>query len=154
MTRVVWQWVRQQIHTAVLNAGFDDLNPAHVAVFRYPTPDGMRPSDLAEDMQITKQSVNDLLGHLERRGYLVREHDPQDSRNRLIRLTDRGRQVEDITWAAAAQAERRAGELLGADQLDEFRRLLVDLVSRLGAVSDGVAPQRFLAGDTAGRRDG
>src|ERR1035437_5306865 len=96
MTRLVWQWVRRQIHAQVLSAGYDDLNPAHVAIFRYPPPVGMRPSDLADEMQITKQSVNDLLGHLERRGYLVRDPDPVDSRSRRIRLTDRGHEVEEL----------------------------------------------------------
>jgi hypothetical protein len=67
LSRLVWQWVRQEISAAVLAAGYDDLNPAHVAVFRNPTIDGRRPSELAEEMQITRQSVNELLGHLERR---------------------------------------------------------------------------------------
>jgi len=86
LTRVVWQWVRREIHAGVVAAGYDDLSPAHLAAFRNPTPDGMRPSQLAEEMQITKQSVNEVLGHLERRGYLVREPDPDDSRSRRIRL--------------------------------------------------------------------
>jgi DNA-binding MarR family transcriptional regulator len=131
LCRFVWQWVREQIHGAVIAAGYDDLNPAHVAVFRNPSIDGMRPSQLADEMQITKQSVNELLGHLERQGYLVRERDPADSRSRRIRLTTRGRAVEAVTGRAAEQAERDAGELIGADRMDELRRTLTDLVSVL-----------------------
>jgi DNA-binding MarR family transcriptional regulator len=132
MTRVVWQSVRQQIHAEVVAAGFEDLNPAHVAIFRFPTAEGMRPSDLADEMQITKQSVNELLGHLERQGYLVREPDPTDSRSRRIRLTDLGRQLEDVVVGAAARADRIAAELLGEDRFEEFLRTLSDLASLLG----------------------
>ena len=132
LTRLVWQWVRSRIYAEVVAAGFDDLNPAHVAVFRYPTADGMRPSDLAEEMQITKQSVNELLGHLERRGYVVREPDPNDSRSRRIRLTDRGRELEDVTWKAAQCAEREAADLVGPERVRELRRTLSDLVDVLG----------------------
>ena len=139
LSRLVWQWVRQCIHAEVRAAGFDDLNPAHVAVFRFPTAEGMRPSDLAEEMQITKQSVNDLVGHLERRGYLVREPDPNDSRSRRIRLTDRGRELEDVAYRAAARAERRAGELLGEDRLHVLRRDLADLVVLLGIAAASTA---------------
>ncbi len=141
MTRLIWQWVRRQIHAQVLAAGYDDLNPAHVALFRYPTPDGMRPSALAEEMQITKQSVNDLLGHLERQGYLVREPDPTDNRSRRIRLTDRGHEVEELVWRAAESAEGTVGELLGEDRFQELHRALVDLVALLRLSGDTAAPQ-------------
>ena len=80
LSRHVWQWVRREIHAATVEAGFDDLTPAHVAAFRNPTLDGFRPTGLADEMQITKQSVNEILGHLERHGYLTREPDPSDNR--------------------------------------------------------------------------
>jgi DNA-binding MarR family transcriptional regulator len=141
MTRYVWQWVRQQIHDEVVAAGFEDLNPAHVGIFRYPSPEGMRPSELADEMQITKQSVNDLLGHLEQRGYLVREPDPVDSRSRRIRLTDLGRELEDAVWSAAASAERTAATLIGEDRVQELRRTLADLVAVLGLDGDEETPR-------------
>ena len=79
---VGWQWVREQVFNGVRAAGYDDLNPAHVALFRYPTLDGLRPIEIAERMQITKQSVHELLTHMEQRGYLVREPDPSNRRAR------------------------------------------------------------------------
>ena len=75
MLRVVWQWVRDQLYAGVVAAGFDDLNAAHVGLWRYPGLEGLRPSQLADRVGITKQSVNDLLGHLERHGYLFRVPD-------------------------------------------------------------------------------
>lgn len=128
----MWQWVRGEVHAAAVAAGYDDLNPAHTAVFRNPSVEGMRPSELADEMQITKQSVNELLGHLERRGYLVREPDPADSRSRRIRLTDQGRQLERVVEQAAADAEAKAAELIGADRVHELRSALAELVTLLG----------------------
>ena len=58
-------------------AGYDDLTPAQVGVFRYPGPDGYRPSEIATNLEVTKQSVNDLLGEVERKGYVTREADPR-----------------------------------------------------------------------------
>jgi DNA-binding MarR family transcriptional regulator len=131
LARLVWQWVRAEIHAAVVAAGYDDLNPAHVAVFRNPSVEGMRPSELADEMQITKQSVNQLLGHLERRGYLGREPDPADSRGRRIRLTDQGHKLEAVVTQAAADAERKAADLIGDDRIADLRHTLADLVARL-----------------------
>jgi DNA-binding MarR family transcriptional regulator len=56
--------------------------------------DGLRPIELAERLRITKQSVNDLLGHLEQHGYLIREPDPADRRARVLRLTAKGQHFE------------------------------------------------------------
>jgi DNA-binding MarR family transcriptional regulator len=131
MMRVLWQWVRRELHAGVVAAGYDDLNPAHVSLFRNPGPDGARPSELAEEMQITKQSVNELLGYMERRGYLVREPDPTDSRSRRIRLTETGRQLQDVVWDAARHAERQAAEIVGEDRMHDLRRTLSDLVTAL-----------------------
>jgi DNA-binding MarR family transcriptional regulator len=137
LSRVVWQWVRQEIHAEVVAAGYDLLNPSHVGVFRNPGPDGMRPSALADEMQITKQSVNELLGYLERSGYLVREPDPTDSRGRLIRLTDLGLQLQDVVWQAAANAERKAAAIIGEDRMDDLRGILTDLVTQLPLTGNG-----------------
>ena len=135
LTRQVWQWVRQSVAAEVAAAGFTDLNPAHVAVFRNPAPDGMSPSELAEQLQITRQSVNELLGHLEQHGYLVREPDPRNSRRRRIRLTGQGREVQAIVRTAAWRAERTAAELLGEHRLADLRRNLTDLVALLDSAA-------------------
>jgi DNA-binding MarR family transcriptional regulator len=135
LTRQVWQWVRQSVAAEVATAGFTDLNPAHLAVFRDPAPDGMSPRELAEQLQVTRQSVNELLGHLERHGYLAREPDPRNSRRRRIRLTGQGREVQAIIRTAAGRAERTAAELLGEHRLADLRRDLTDLVALLDSAA-------------------
>lgn len=134
---MVWQWVRGEIYAAVVDAGYDDLNPAHVAAFRNPSMEGLRPGELAAEMQITKQSVNELLGHLERQGYLIREVDPTDSRSRRIHLTRRGRALERTTFQAAENAEHRAAVLIGKDRMQQLHSTLTDLVAQLDSTSNG-----------------
>lgn len=136
MLRVVWQWVREQLHAGVIAAGYDDLNPAHVATFRYPTLDGMRPTVLAEQLQITKQSVNDLLGHLQAHGYLSREPDPSDGRVRVIRLTPKGHRLETVINTEAREAELRIAALLGPRRFTQLRGGLEVLVRDLADTSN------------------
>ena len=128
-----WQWVREQIIDGVRAAGYDDLNPAHVGLFRYPTIEGLRPIEIAERMQITKQSVHDLLGHMEERGYLVREPDPTDRRARVVRLTAAGSRLELVVRAAAADAEAQIAEMLGDRRFHQLRDALRLLVEQLDA---------------------
>lgn len=132
MIRVVWQWVRDQMYAGVVAAGYDDLNAAHVGLWRYPGLDGLRPSELADRAGITKQSVNDLLGHLERQGYLERLPDSDDGRARVIRLTSKGRRLEKTIYAEARAAQTHIAEILGPrrfDQLHGSLQLLTELLS-------------------------
>jgi len=130
---VGWQWVREQVFDGVRAAGYDDLNPAHIGLIRYPTLNGLRPIDIAARMQITKQSVHDLLGHMEQRGYLVREEDPADRRARVVRLTDKGRQLERDVRAQAAAAEAQIAAMLGERRFGQLRDALQLLVDELDA---------------------
>jgi DNA-binding MarR family transcriptional regulator len=132
MLRVVWQWVRDQLYAGVVEAGFDDLNAAHVGLWRYPGLQGVRPSQLADRVGITKQSVNDLLGHLEAHGYLLRVPDSGDGRARVIRLTSRGRRLEQTIYAAAGAAQLRIAEILGPRRFAQLHRSLELLTEQLG----------------------
>ena len=131
MMRVVWQWVRDQLYAGVVAAGYDDLNAAHVALWRHPGIDGLRPSQLADHVGITKQSVNDLLGHLERRGYLERVTDPADGRARVIRLTSKGRRLEETIYAEAGVAQLQIAEILGPRRFAQLHSTLELLTEQL-----------------------
>ena len=129
--RVVWQWVRDQMYAGVVAAGYDDLNAAHVALWRYPGLEGLRPSQLADRVGITKQSVNDLLGHLEQHGYLLRVPDSADRRARVIRLTSKGRRLEQTIYADAGAAPQRIAEILGPRRFAQLNSSLELLTEQL-----------------------
>ena len=122
--RLVSNWVIARTFDDVRSTGYEDLGQAHVLLFRRPSMHGRRPTAIAETMQITKQSVNELLGHLEDRGYLTRAVDPSDRRARIVRLTRRGRALERTVIDASGQADRDLAKMLGAVR---FRRLRADL---------------------------
>ena len=67
---------------------------------------------LAERAAMTKQSMAELVAHLERHGYVERVPDPSDRRAKLVRATERGGEVYEIARQVVAEMERewtRAG---------------------------------------------
>jgi len=120
--------IRTRIYDGVAAAGFDDLRPAHVTLFRWPGPDGRRPTEVAADAQISKQRVNDLLRDLERLGYLRLERDPRDSRARIIRLTERGRRLHDLAVGIHAAIEDEWARTAGPARYRQLRATLAELV--------------------------
>ncbi len=128
---VVWQWVRDQLYAGVVAAGYDDLNAAHVGLWRYPGLEGLRPSQLADRRGITKQSVNELLGYLEQHGYLLRVPDSVDGRARVIRLTPKGWRLQKTIYAEAASAQLRIEEILGTRRYAQLHSSLELLTEQL-----------------------
>jgi DNA-binding MarR family transcriptional regulator len=127
LLRIPWEAVRTRMLTRLHENGFDDLELAHFTVLRYPSPDGARPSELAARLGISKQSLNYLLGELERLGYVERRADPDDLRAKRIVVTRRGRSAAKVIRAAVTELEQEWAEQLGERRFTQLRSLLVEL---------------------------
>jgi DNA-binding MarR family transcriptional regulator len=93
-------------------------------------PDGMRPTDLAIRLGLSKQATNDLLRDLERTGYIRLERDPSDGRARIIRFTDRGWRLLDAGFRFSKEVGERWAKAIGQQEYDQFAatlRVIVDL---------------------------
>src|SRR5437870_13649002 len=77
LLRIPWEAVQRHMLERLHDRGFDDLDAAHLNVFQYPGPQGVRPTELAAQLRISKQALNYLLGQLEHLGYLERRPDPR-----------------------------------------------------------------------------
>lgn len=133
LLRYPWQAVRLRIHQALVAAGFDDLQPAHLAVLQAPGPDGRRPIELAGAALTSKQAMNRLIQSLERLGYLERTAAQHDGRARIVRLTNRGRRATATIHEAAVEIERELAAELGSERLDALKRELVELTNLTAA---------------------
>jgi DNA-binding MarR family transcriptional regulator len=107
--------------------GHGAIRSAHAAVFEFLDDDGTRVSVLAERARVAKQSMAELVAHLEQHGYVVREPDPADGRAKLVRATSRGRAVFAIAREEMAAVEGELVEKLGAQDVARLRALLVKL---------------------------
>jgi DNA-binding MarR family transcriptional regulator len=129
LLRFPLQAVRRRIYDGVVAAGFEDVRPPHVTLFRWPGPDGRRPTEIAADAQISKQRVNDLLRDLEGLGYLTLEPDESDSRARIVRLTRRGKALHRRAVKIHADIEAEWEAAVGKRRYSELR-------ATLGALTD------------------
>ena len=66
---VAWEALQAELYVEFHAAGFDDLGEVHRPVLRYPLIDGMRPTELAAHLKLSKQATNDLIRDLENLGY-------------------------------------------------------------------------------------
>lgn len=111
----------------LIERGHGDLRPAHGNVFQFLDAEGTRVSTLAERAAITKQSMAELVAHLERHGYVERVPDPTDRRAKLVRVTPKGSEIYGIAGEVSDELERRLTSHLGKRRMDELRSILTDL---------------------------
>ena len=136
LLRAPFQEVVSRVAAGLAEAGFDDVRPAHTAVFQHIKAEGSRLSDLAERAQLTKQSMGYLVDYLEEHGYVERKPDPTDRRASLIFLTERGWGEIREALRIIAALEQVWAERLGSDRMEELRGLLAEL-----GASAGPAPE-------------
>lgn len=127
LLRMPWELVGRRMLERLHAHGFDDLDMAHLNVFLYPGPHGVRPSELAAQRGMSKQAANYLLGQLERLGYLERRPDAGDQRAKRIILTKRGQRVGYTMRDAVRDIERDWEAQLGQDRFAHLKALLVEL---------------------------
>jgi DNA-binding MarR family transcriptional regulator len=93
--------------------------------------DGTTVSVLGQRAQITKQSMAELVEHLERLGYVERVPDPSDRRAKLVRATPRGRQLYTIAREVVVEIEAEWTKRLGKAKMRQLRELLEELNAAL-----------------------
>jgi DNA-binding MarR family transcriptional regulator len=115
------------VHQRLVERGHEHVRPPHGNVFQFLDDNGTRVSVLAERAQITKQSMAELVAHLERHGYVERVPDPSDRRAKLVRATRRGNQVYAIAREVVAELEQQWTRRIGKARMRELRETLEQL---------------------------
>ena len=124
LLRVPAEAIHRRIIRELNAAGFKGLSLAHMAVFRFPGPDGVRPGVLAERAGMSKQAMNRLLGTLEDLGYLARSDAPGEGRARIVHFTRRGHAAYAKAIEVLRDIEREWKAELGPRDFAKLKELL------------------------------
>ncbi len=119
------------LHRRFAERGHSEIRPPHGNVMQFLDDDGTRVSVLAERAEMTKQSMAELVAHLERLGYVKRVPDPDDRRAKLVRATPRGKQLYAIAREVVAEIEAEWTKRLGRAKMRRLRELLEELNAHL-----------------------
>lgn len=121
----------EELHRRIAERGHPSIRAPHGNVFQFLDDTGTPVSELARRAQMTKQSMAELVAHLERHGYVERIPDPDDRRAKLVRATERGRDVYAVAREVVAEIEHEWTERLGPTKMRQLRTLLEELNDNL-----------------------
>lgn len=102
-------------------------------VGQYP---GMSVSDLLDILSITKQSLSRVLRQLVDEGYIDQQPGTTDRRQRLLTLTTKGRDLEELLTSEQRARIAAAYKSAGADAVEGFRKVMLGIM-------EGSARRRF-----------
>jgi DNA-binding MarR family transcriptional regulator len=124
LLRVPAEAIHRRLIRELNKAGFEGLALPHMAIFRFPGPDGVRPGVLAERAGMSKQAMNRILGSLEEMGYLVRTDAPDGGRARIVQFTERGRAAYAKQIEVLFEIEKEWRDELGTREFAQLKKLL------------------------------
>lgn len=110
LTRLMMRvyWFDDALQAALKSAGWPKISRAQSMLFVNIGAGERRPTRLAENLGVSRQSIGQMIGELEDRGILRIEPDPDDRRARLVFISP---QAEPLVAAASAVLEDLENEL-------------------------------------------
>jgi DNA-binding MarR family transcriptional regulator len=129
LLRQCLEHVRARMEADIKAAGFTDLQSAHLAVFSFPPPEGMRPSDLARRLRMSRQATNHIIGQLEALGYLERRAERKGERRRIY-LTLRAWGMVKVVHATLLEIQAEWAADIGPDRFSDFMATLRRFAAR------------------------
>ncbi len=89
-----------------------------------PGADGLKASELSNQLQVTPGAVTHLINDLEKAGHVERVSDPSDRRVVLIRPTSAGLKMMEVANVQFLETLRGLVEFMGENDSREFIRLI------------------------------
>jgi DNA-binding MarR family transcriptional regulator len=112
-------------------SGASEFRAAHTRLLPHISPEGIRLTELALRVGISKQAVGKLVDDLEAQGVVAREADPADGRALRVRYTDRGTAAILHGLGVLSELEREIARTVGKKRMAELNGILSDVVRAL-----------------------
>lgn len=116
--------------TATVSGPARGLRSSQIRLLSLTPVDGMRVTDLAERVGMTKQALGEFATALEGQGLVESVRDENDRRARILRPTAKGRQAVIDSEAIIREVEDEWRARVGAKRWDVLRQTLLDVVDR------------------------
>ena len=112
----------------------DGIHGSHFSVLNHLVRlgDGKTPLEISRAFQVTKGTITNTLGELEKRRFVSLAPNPNDGRSKCVFVTDEGRAFRQNAIASLGPAIAQLSELLDLDKMAE----LLPEMARIRAVLD------------------
>lgn len=133
----------RQIRDTFAVEEWEGLRQSHFRLLHEVPAEGLRVTDLAERLGMTKQAVGQFVTALTESGHVVVRADPDDARSRIVKLTARGQRTSAAVTERILRLEQDWAAHVGVQRYRQFRAVLEELAGRsprAGVSDDSASP--------------
>lgn len=127
--------IMRYIRSRLIEAGFDEVTTMHGWILGYLAKNQGRrinQKDFEKSFGIARSTVTNILKLMEKKGYITRTSDENDSRCKLIELTEKGKRVHEETIRIIDSVEQQIERGIDDEDREALRKITVKLVGNLG----------------------
>ena len=125
---LAWRAFRRRMDEEVRpRVASPQLRPSQLRLLSLTPADGMRVTDLAARVGMTKQALGEFVATLQDAGLVEVTVDQRDRRVRLVRPTPAGQKLQRVIESAIAGIERRWAAEVGPERWATFREVLAEI---------------------------
>jgi DNA-binding MarR family transcriptional regulator len=117
-------WFDTALLARLEQQGWPRLSPTRSRIFLALSRGPVLVSELARELDVSRQAVHKLLDSLQRDGLVERHVDDHDRRAQQVTLTDRGRALAEDAGRILPELERELAGRIGSDQVEALRTAL------------------------------
>ncbi len=129
---------RKVRHTVDKLQANTNISPSQTRILGYLAKHGYAyQGDFEKILNVRRSSISSLIGSLEQKGYVSREADEKDTRKKIIRITEEGREIERITYSKTiVRLEEELYYSLTDEQRDAFLESLDIIADTLDKIQE------------------
>ena len=125
---LAWRAFRRRMDEGIKpRVASPQLRPSQLRLLSLTPAGGMRVTDLAARVGMTKQALGEFVATLQDAGLVEVTVDQRDRRVRLVRPTPAGQELQRVIESAIAGIERRWAAEVGPERWATFREVLAEI---------------------------
>ncbi len=143
-----YYWCDESLQNSMRKAGLPPLSRTQSMIMVNISDGITRQSDLARNIGISRQAIQQTLVEMEKSGLITLAPDPADGRAKIVKFSRRGTGIGKIAFEALDEIEAELSRRLGVRAVRQIKELLFKdwgLVLNATAVSNVELPARKAA---------
>jgi DNA-binding MarR family transcriptional regulator len=107
--------------------GWKNIRPEHLRLISILGTDAVNNNALAKRARVSKQAMSKMVNDLESHGFIDVETDPNDSRAKIVSVSNSGVEFLEYFYNCSVGIEKRFEEILGVEKTAKLKGLLGEL---------------------------
>jgi DNA-binding MarR family transcriptional regulator len=117
------EWAQKQW----IEDGWENIRPEHLRLISIIGTDEVNNNELAKRARVSKQAMSKMVNDLESHGFVDVEPDPNDSRARIISISNNGVEFLEYFQNSGKVINKQFEDILGKEKAEKLLSLLSEL---------------------------